>query len=128
VHPKLQSLLQSVPNDRSARIKLFGAAAVVVICAVWLGYFILSNLGGATYNPSSTPDSPLHSVAHELTMKLNEDIALKDVGFAVEPTTPPKLKVVGMVHSQADLDKVKAQLKVLRPEGDYEIDIFIQPR
>lgn len=100
----------------------------MLVSLIWIGYLLINNLGGGTYQATSVPQSSAHALAHDLTVKLNEDVSLNDVGFAVDSEKPLKFKVVGMVHTQADLEKMKSQLKVLRPEGDYEVEVMVMPR
>ena len=123
---KIIDLVSSaMPADRGSRIKLSIAAAVIAICGLWLGYQVI---GGMMSGPRRAPQLEGHKIAAQISEKLLEVPQLIDTGLMMESENPLKFKVVGLVHAQADLELLKSKMKELRPEGDYEIDVGVQPK
>ena len=112
---KLTELMPGTPKERTKLFIVLGIFVVVFI-------FLLFQLPSC--KPTARkPDSTAWRLVTELNTKLAEDPAFTDAGFAIATESPLRLKVVGAVHTQADLDKLTEALKTIRPQGDYDVEV-----
>jgi len=125
--PHLQDVLEKVkdrfPTKRGDQIKLIAAVSCLSLCTAWLLYLAISSMSGS--GPARPLDTPGWRIVEDLNKKLASKIEFNDVNFTVASERPLKLKVVGMVHTQDLLDDLGEELKSLRPEQDYEVDVVI---
>lgn len=110
-----------LPEDKTQRIKLFAALAVIALASVWLMYYVASSIsvGGVT----KASESPAWVAAHALTDKLIADYRFADTSLTVVTEKPLAFKVVGGIKSAKDLEALKKYMGEIRPEGDFEIDV-----
>lgn len=120
------SIESLVPQNKQDRLKLFFATGAIVICLIWLLYFVSTQFGGP--GPLKPPSSPAFNIARELNAKLLERAEFRDVGFDIVTENPLRYKVSGMVHTAKELEQLNAFLEEIRPQKDYDVDVIILGR
>ena len=124
-HNVIESLRNAIPDKKGDRIKLFIAVPVLLACIGWIVYLVVSSIDLS--GPTRIPDSPGFNIAHEVTLKLNEDLRFNDVGVTVVSEKPLKFRVVGAVRSNDAIKELKDFLQQVRPDLDYELDVLVLP-
>ena len=116
-------LAKAARTDSFQKYKLFASIGLIVLCLVWLGYYLTS--AGAFRGRAQALDTPAWRIAREINDKLTADPRFHDAGFSVESETPMKFKVNGAVQTRADLAGLEEFLKQIRPEGDFELNVEV---
>lgn len=120
------ALRDLIPTSTKERRKLFVAVSVIGVCAMWLLYFVITQIGSS--GVAKPQDTPGWNLAIELTKKLNEDRSYSDVGLAVLNENPLKFQVSGAVWKKEHLDQLPDRLKELKSDAEYELNVEILTR
>src|SRR5688572_1141950 len=101
--------------------KLLGISALLALLVIWLTV----NVARALWPEPVT--RPLETPGWNLVQQLNDSLlvepAFADTAFIVESESPLRLKLVGAVEAEEDLDDLEAFVAKLRPENDYKIEV-----
>ena len=97
---------------------LIGSIVVLALCFLWILIFLFSS-GGPP--PVKAPDSPQHKEALRMETELVKDPAFASVGVVVDAENGNRLRVVGAVANQKELDRLKSKVRELHP-NEEELD------
>lgn len=121
----IYDLRHRTSGDPKERIKLIVACSLLAICGCWLLYLLVSNMERSA--PRMIPQTPGVRIAQELNAKMLERTEFADVNFVVTSESPLRFEVIGLVHSEETLTRLKAYLAELRPEQDYDLQVAVSP-
>jgi hypothetical protein len=98
------------------------AGVTLLFSLIVILYYMSGLFGGG----SRVLDTPAWKTAVELSTKLAEQPTFHDVGISVESEKPLKFKVTGAVYATGDIDKLKAAIAELHPDGEftYEVEVL----
>jgi hypothetical protein len=109
--------------SKAERVKVVLALPVILLGIGWIAYQILSGVDWS--GPAKPPDTPGARIVAEVNGKLVERAEFRDAGLDVISETPLRFKVVGAVESRKALEDLRAYLKEIRPDMDYEMDVSV---
>ena len=113
------------PDDPQQRLKVYIVFGVIICCAVWLSYFVVTNF---TFRKSVTyVETPGWKIAREVNDKLNAEQAFSDVGLVVTTERPLKFAVTGAVFRKEDLDRLPEVLHGIKPDLDFDLQVQVLP-
>jgi hypothetical protein len=108
-----------LPSSPADRRKLYIAGGVFVVCMIWLGYYIVSQMNFS--GPDHTLDTPGWTVVNEMYTKLIANHDYADVALRVDTEKPLKIVVMGEVYSKDAFDRLPQVLKELNADAEYDI-------
>ncbi len=89
------------------KMKVGIVVGVLVLCVVWLTYYWLSAPPDPSKNAVKPLNSPAWTWANGINDKLVTDKRFADTSVVVVTDSPEKFKIVGMVHTTAELKALK---------------------
>lgn len=122
----LRSMPKQPPqnDDRKKKIKVAAASTVLALCSIW---FVIFYFTSCRHVETVAPDSPGIQESRRVTEELNKQKEFIDVGFSLVSESPLRFTVNGAVHKQAHIEPLKAKLKELHPEEDYDFEVEVMP-
>lgn len=109
-------------QSQQSPVRLYVSVAVIVACVIWIGYLVFS--GPRDSGPPKIPDTP----GNKAVLSINSQLlaaGFADAAAEVASENPLRLVIHGAVKSESELEALKAKLKELRPEGDYDFDVTV---
>lgn len=116
-------LKSRLPADPLDRVKLIAASLVLLVCLVWLAFFVATSV--SIYRPAREKDTPGWRIAKQINEALLQDPDFADASVAVENERPLRFRVAGGVRTEEALAKLRLQIQQLRPENDYEFEVEV---
>lgn len=128
--PKIESLIRQIddrlPAERSAKIKIITATAILTICVPFILYRVVSSIDLSP--PARQSTTPAAVKSREISTKLTEDMRFNDVGLIVEGEEPMKFRVFGAVHNEADLEPLRQLLTQELPGIELVYEVMVLPK
>ena len=122
------NFLSNLSNlDRKQKIVGGVAAAVLLICVFMTVRFLVSFI--EVRGPAKPPDTPATRTATDLSTKilaLNQKFA--DVQALVERESPLAIRIEGEVHSEKDLQELKAFIQENLPDAEVVWAVPVVPK
>lgn len=106
------------------KVKIYAVVGVLVLCMAWLIYYISTSVGSG-YGPPRPLETPAWNDANEINKKLLQDKRFLDVGLSVVTEHPRKYRVVGLVHSSAELAALKDLLQQEASGAELEYEVHL---
>ena len=113
-----------IPDTQREKVKLFVVIGVLAICGLWLLIYT-TMFSGPGYGKLHIPDTPAIRLVGDLNKKIAAEVKFSDVSFVLLSEKPVKLKAVGAVHTDANLDDLKEWVKQADPNDEFEYDVQV---
>lgn len=127
--PKIDSLIRRIderlPPERSAKIKVLVAIAILAVCVPFILYRVVSSIDLTPEARQSTTPAAVKS--REISDKLVADPRFQDVGLIVEAEDPMKFRVFGAVHKEADMEPLRKFLDQELPGIELIYEVMVLP-
>lgn len=120
---KIEELKQILQSGGRERIKVLGLLAALVIMLIWIVANVLPMVLPSP--PAGPPDTPGWTVAQKLNEALLAEPLFVGTSFVVESEEPLRLKLVGSVAEEEDLEDLRDFVAKLRPENDYTVEVEV---
>ena len=108
------------------RVLLSATVVIIVACTIWIVTFVARSGGtGAPVEPTITANTIAVS---EFNAELSSDSRFVNAGVELLGEQPLKIRVIGMVDRDADLEELEQRVSKKFPDAESEYDVLVQPR
>lgn len=108
------------------KVMVILAGVIILACAIWIGSFIFGS--GALSGPVEPQFTATTKAVMEFNAGLTLDKRYSNAGLEVVSEEPLKLKIIGMVDTDADFTDLQKKAAEAFQGADIDYDIEVKPR